>query len=186
MNNKIEYFLNAVHYCMWLHEKKEGKFVQRISKFMAITLPKFFMSKNHKSLIDKRVKNSSKDYEDFYYNRKTGYYVYSANHWFGYICTLYFMFLSFVALGCTLHFYGSISKLYLLLIVMIPIEIGYIPVYKSVFSKDKYLEYFKKFEKEDERWYKKWRRITIVFCLGGIIVALSGIASAFAIITLMD
>ena len=43
---------------------------------------------------------------------------------------------------------------------------GYIPVYKAVFSNNRYLEYFKEFEKENRAWHRKWARITTAFCIG--------------------
>ena len=63
----------------------------------------------------------------------------------------------------------------------IPICISYIPAYKAVFSDDRYLQYFKQFEKEDEAWHKKWKRRTIAFCVGSVITTLLGMAAAFAI-----
>ncbi len=51
----------------------------------------------------------------------------------------------------------------------------YIPAYKAVFSKDKYLKYFKEFEKKDINWHRKWICITILFCIGAIIMTIIGI-----------
>lgn len=65
--------------------------------------------------------------------------------------------------------------------VMIPIELAYIPAYKAVFSNDKYMKYFKKFEHEDEQWHRKWKRITIIFCLGGVVTIILGMFAAFRI-----
>lgn len=58
--------------------------------------------------------------------------------------------------------------------VFIPIEAAFIPLNRGVLKNERYLKYFKKFEKKDEQWHKKWKRITIVFCLGCIILVLLG------------
>lgn len=68
-----------------------------------------------------------------------------------------------------------LNELYFLLIFLFPIGICYIPAYKAVFTDDKYLKYFKKYEKEDKIWHKKWKIITIIFCIGGIIIEVAGI-----------
>jgi len=34
--NKFEYFLNAVHYCMWLREKKFAHFMEKLNILLAI------------------------------------------------------------------------------------------------------------------------------------------------------
>ncbi|WP_289861582.1 hypothetical protein [uncultured Muribaculum sp.] len=70
----------------------------------------------------------------------------------------------------------------ILVIFAIPVGICYIPAYKAVFSNDKYLKYFKLFEKEDEHWHKKWKRRTIAFILGAIASLLLGIITAYTIV----
>ena len=67
------------------------------------------------------------------------------------------------------------SKLVVLIILAFPIAICYIPAYKAVFSKDKYLKYFKQFEKKDASWHKKWKWITIAFCVGSVVSTIGGI-----------
>ena len=71
----------------------------------------------------------------------------------------------------------------ILIVPAISVILGSIPTDKAVFSNDRYLEYFKKFEKEDEQWHRKWKRRTIAFCLGSIITAIISICLAFAIAT---
>lgn len=59
-------------------------------------------------------------------------------------------------------------------IFAIPIIVGYIPAYKAVFYKDRYLEYFKEFRKKDDSWHKKWKWISRAFRIGGVmLIALS-------------
>ena len=60
--------------------------------------------------------------------------------------------------------------------IAIPIGICAIPAYNAVFVKDRYLKYFKKFEKKDERWHEKWKWITFLFVIGGIATAFMGLA----------
>ncbi len=54
-------------------------------------------------------------------------------------------------------------------------------MYKAVFSNDKYLEYFKQFEKKDEHWHKIWKWRTKAFIFGSITSFFLGIIMAFVI-----
>ena len=60
--------------------------------------------------------------------------------------------------------------------------VSYIPAYKAVFTDSRYLKYFKQFEKEDNRWHKKWTLITWIFCVGGIVIEIFGIITMMAIV----
>ena len=62
-----------------------------------------------------------------------------------------------------------------MLLIAIPIGICYIPAYKAVFSNDRYMKYFKKFEKKDEHWHKKWKWITFLFAIGGMVTTIMGV-----------
>lgn len=124
---------------------------------------------------------TNEKYEDFKYGKKIGLSISVAHNMFGYFYLGYPLFISFVLGGISLREFGDLSSLAKLIILSIPIGLCYIPAYKAVFSNDRYLKYFKQFEKEDERWHKKWKWITIAFCLGSIIVTILGICFAFAI-----
>ena len=74
------------------------------------------------------------------------------NHFFGYCYSGYFLFLSFILLGIKDVFFDIDNKIVTLLLMGLPILVGYIPAYKAVLSNDVYLNYYKKFEKKDARW----------------------------------
>ena len=84
------------------------------------------------------------------------------------------MFLSFVLLGIPDGIFGGVNLIVATAIIALPIALGYIPAYRAVFSKDRYLNYFKQFEKEDEQWHKKWKMITWAFCIGALITMAIG------------
>ncbi len=72
-----------------------------------------------------------------------------------------------------------------MLLIAIPVIPCDIKTHKMVFTNDRYLKYFKKFEKKDEAWHKKWKRRTLLFSIGSIIAFVLGIAAAFAIYILI-
>ena len=118
----------------------------------------------------------------FYYDKEVGYHIGWAHHWFGYFYSCYSGVLSFIIFGIILHFWGMINRFVILFFIGIPIFICFIPADKAVFSNDIYLKYFKEFEKEDEQWHKKWKRRTWLFCIGGCLMTIVGVACMWVVL----
>ncbi len=170
---KFEYFLNAVHYCMYLGEKlsnlKVNMWVTKIMWFLSKIFSFEDYYKTRKEKIEK-----DKDLNEFMYGKNAGFSIGWAHHWFGYFYSCYSAFIAFIMVGIGDRQLGELNGLLFLIFFGIPIGLLYIPAYRAVFSNDRYLNYFKQFEKEDKRWHKNWKRITVVFCFGGIISATLG------------
>ena len=174
-NNKFAYFLNAVHYFIYLEEIWSNKKIEKIIlSFFSILFSEKYMQK-----INDRQKN--KELKDFRYGNKWGLSIGVAHYWFGYFYSGYFMFLSFVLLGIPDGIFGGVNLIVATAIIALPIALGYIPAYRAVFSKDRYLNYFKQFEKEDEQWHKKWKMITWVFCIGSVVFTIGGIFAMWGV-----
>jgi len=82
----------------------------------------------------------------------------------GILTNIYFfpplIFLSVIALTLSVHFW--------------------FPYKKMVLEGYRYLKYFKKFEKEDKQWHRKWALITVAFCFCSLLSAAFGIYLCFA------
>ena len=180
-NNKFEYFLNAVHYCIWLNDMKFGDFMGRIVNTLFSPIPKYLFTKEYKKKYYERLPKEQKKIDKFFYDKEIGYHIAWAHHWFGFFYSGYFMFLSFVLLGIPDGIFGGVNLIVATAIIALPIALGYIPAYRAVFSKDRYLNYFKQFEKEDEQWHKKWKRITWVFCIGSVVFTIGGIFAMWGV-----
>lgn len=180
MNKKFEYFLNAVHYCMYLKEiwsmKKVDKGVLRITHYLSV----LFSFENFYNKKEDERKNG-KELWDYMYGKYGGVSIGFAHHWFGYFYFGYSIFLSFVLLGIPDGMFGGMNLIVAMTIIALPIGLCYIPAYRAVFSKDRYLKYFKQFEKEDEQWYKKWNRITWAFCIDSVVFTISGIFAMWGV-----
>ena len=168
-SNKFAYFLNAVHYFIYLEEIWSNKKIEKIIlSFFSILFSEKYMQK-----INDRQKN--KELKDFRYGNKWGLSIGVAHYWFGYFYSCYPGFFSWLLLGIASRMYGDEMKgMVVMLIIAFPISLGYIPAYRAVFSKDRYLKYFKQFEKENEQWHKKWKMITWAFCIGALITMAIG------------
>ena len=94
----------------------------------------------------------------------------------------YFSFFSLILLGVMkIYFHIEVTTLELV-IFAIPIVIGYIPMYKVVFVNDRYLCFYKEFKKKNVQWHKKWKRIAMLFCVGGFLTMVIG---AFILLNLL-
>ncbi len=180
MNKNYEYFLNAVHYCIYIGEKwsmkKVDNGVLRIMYYLAVL---FSFENFYNKKVDERKRD--KALWNYMYGKNVGVSIGLAHHWFGYFYSGYFMFLSFVLLGIPDGIFGGVNLIVATAIIALPIALGYIPAYRAVFSKDRYLNYFKQFEKEDEQWHKKWKRITWVFCIGSVVFTIGGIFAMWGV-----
>lgn len=179
MYNKFEYFLNAVHYCLWLIDKKYG---ENINNIINIVTRKLLMNKYGIKYYE-RIQNNKKVLDKFFYDKEDGFHVGMANHDFGYFYSCYSISIGFVLFGFIYKDFNSCKYYDILstICLVIPVGLGYIPAYKAVFKSNRYVKYFKKFEKKNEVWHKKWKRITIAFCVGAVVIAILGICAAFAI-----
>ena len=177
-SNKFEYFLNAIHYCLWLGAKKFDNFIGRIVDTLFSPIPKYLFTKERKKKFHEGLAMRDK----FFNDKEYGYNIGWAHHWYGYFYSGYPCFISFLLAGFALRELGNMSNVLSLVIIAIPIGLCYIPAYKAVFTKDRYLKYFEQFEKEDEHWHKKWKRITFAFCIGSLVATILGILAAFAIV----
>lgn len=180
-NNKWDYFLNAMYYCIWLMDKKIDKCLWRIMDTLFIPPAKLIFTKSfQKKLVDRRRKNR-KELNSFLYDRKNGYHIGWANYMFGYIYSGYPGFISCIFVGMAIKILNNYNFGLIMILIAIPIGLAYIPAYKAVFSNDRYLKYFKEFETEGKYWHKKWKRRTIVFCIGSFFAGAIGIGTIFAI-----
>lgn len=185
MNNRFEYFLNATHYCLWLGHIKFGSTVRCIVNIMFSPIPKYCFTAEYKKKFYKHKAKQQTEINKFLYDKKTGHHITHTNHCFGYLYSCYPGFFSFILGGIAIKEIVYLNVFLCTIIYAIPVGIGYIPAYKAVFANDRYLKYFKQFEKEDEQWHRKWKRITIFFCIGAIVSSVLGICAAFAIAILL-
>ncbi len=174
-NGGFKYFLNAIHYCLWLGDMKFGDFMGRVVNILLSPIPKYLFTKEYKKKYDERLPTAQKKIDKFFYDKETGVHICWAHHWFGYFYSGYPAFLSFILVGIADKKLESLNVLTFILLFGIPIALCYIPAYQAVFTKDRYLKYFMQFEKEDEQWHKKWNRITWLFCIGSVVFTIGGI-----------
>ena len=48
MNKKFELFLNTVHYCLWLGDRKFGDFMGKVVNVLLSPIPKYLFTKEYK------------------------------------------------------------------------------------------------------------------------------------------
>ncbi len=167
MNENFEYFLNAVHYMIYKEQVWSSKKIQKTVNYLISIIIKIpFIGKYKKENNEQELKELNK----FYYGKKSGLSISVAHHLFGTFYSCYPMLFSFILIGFIIRYCKEEQDIAILMASFIPIGICYIPAYKAVFAKDRYLKYFKQFEKQDEHWHKRWKRITLLFCIGSVLM----------------
>lgn len=179
--SKYKYFFNAIHYSLWVNDIRIGKIIGRVVNVLLSHISKYLFLQEYIKNYNEKLEKEQEKTENVFYNKKTGYHIGWANHWFGYFYSGYSLFFSFILGGFSIREYNHLSIELKILIFAVPIGVLYIPAYKAIYAQNRYLKYFKKFEKEDEHWHKKWKWITFAFCIGSIIATFLGICAAFAI-----
>ncbi len=181
IQNRFEYFLNAIHYCIWLYEIKFGESAGRIVDVLFAPVPKYLFTKAYKEKYYERLPKEHKKANHFFHDWENGFYTQSAKHSFTFFYSWYPASFSFLLAGFAFREWGMLNNVVKIIILAIPIGLGYIPVYRAMFINNRYLKYFKQFEQEDEQWHKKWKRRTLVFCIGSVVATILGICSIFLI-----
>lgn len=63
--SRFAYFLNAIHYCMWLNDIKFGDFIGRIVDVVLSPIPKLFFTKKYRKKYESRLPQAQKIKKEF-------------------------------------------------------------------------------------------------------------------------
>lgn len=173
-NNLIEYFLNAILYCLWLYKIGHNKNLFRFMTLIISPLSHKVLSNEQSQKIDKKFEESKKVHEKFIINKKNGLAITSAENLLFYAAYSYLLMFAFLIWGIIMGISDNPNPLYGILCVIIAFIIYTIVAHKLLLSNKKYLKYFEIFKNEGEQWHKKWNRATILFCFGGLFSFLLG------------
>ncbi len=174
------YFLNAIHYCLWIGDIKISNHLQKIVFSILSPIPKLFFTREYREKFYARQATALREYQNSMFNKNNGTHIIEANRFFSFIYCGYPSIISFTITGFFIPRFLHNPLVFISIYGIVEI-LCYIPAYKAVFSHNRYLEYFSKFEKEDAAWHKKWKRRTIAFCFGSMLSFILGVASAFAV-----
>ncbi len=180
-DDRFEYFLNAVHYCIWRGDIRVRLFFDKIMGGFLLVFATIFLSKKYKARLYAHVANHEKETYDYFYNKKTGFHIRWASYRAISFYLCYVACIAFLLEGILYKTVGLISSSLFGMVLITPIWLCYMPANEAIFADDRYLKYFKEFEKMDKSWHRKWVMITWAFCVGGILAFFGGIIALFAI-----
>ena len=63
--SRFAYFLNAIHYCIWLNDIKFGDFIGRIVDVVLSPIPKLFFTKKYRKKYESRLPQAQKIKKEF-------------------------------------------------------------------------------------------------------------------------
>lgn len=70
MNKKFELFLNTIHYCLWLGDRKFGDFMGKVVNVLLSPIPKYLFTKEYKKKYDERLPKEQKNHDKFFMTKK--------------------------------------------------------------------------------------------------------------------
>ena len=142
--DRFAYFLNVMHYCIWLHAISYSNFMHKLVFGSIRLLPGICVQgivRRDFMLIWQCVNSN---YMSLSMIKRRGFYIGWAKYKFDYIYSCYPGFLSFVILGLIYKNYGAVNHVIAMTTLLVTIVICYIPAYKAVFADNRYLKYFKR------------------------------------------
>ena len=178
--DRFAYFLNAVHYCIWRGSRRLQLVIDKVIGRFLLFFGVLFLSPKKQERLDIHIANREKETYGYFNNKKRGFHILFANDNFGFFYGGYSIFISFLLNGIYIRVFEYINPVLLIVMLVVPIWLCYIPAYRAVFTNDNYLKYYKKFEKMDKSWHRKWVMITWAFCDCGILAFFVGIIALFA------
>lgn len=169
---RLEYFLNAVLYCLWRMRVTFNKVIDVITYHFMICILYILPRKVRLKMEENRA-NNLPVVNRLRYNKKNGLCISSASTLMGaLLCS--FMFLpSGIVLGCFVNITG-LNYISVGAALIITVVTATMIEEKFLFKKYKYLKYFKQFDKKDAKWYRRWRLITLIFIVISVVSVVSG------------
>ena len=168
-NSKLAYFLNAVLYSSWRSAIKTQLIFER--SFRIILSPfKIFFTKKFLENYSKKVAVSRQNVRKFFSDKNYGFAIDIAKRDIDLCILFYGGSIGILLIRLCILLFGIPSIPIIIAIGMIPFAIIDYFIYKYIYAKGIYLEYFKIFENKDELWHKKWIRIRRLFFISAIIL----------------
>ncbi len=185
---RIDYIVTTIFFCWYIWTSKVGIAVQNSVHYIMRVLASIFLSKRYWYKLCRNQINAKKDLDNFYRDLEHGLNIETAKRMVSNTCTGYIalpiiLVLSIVCslIGWDTIFFWKNGIISYLIVLMVGglIFIGLLILTKPLDDPLVYLSYFKKFEKQDEEWIKKWKRYTILLFVGGLLSAAMGICFFF-------
>lgn len=165
---KFSYFFNAIFYMICMGRMTLQKMLRYLTFLIVGTITRILAPRRiYESVVAAHLEREAYAGKRFYKDRKK-FAGSGASKVFWIITMGYVVGLMLIFVLCAGEWFlidGSIQLP--LIMIMLMGTLGLLLIDWQTFGGDRYWSYFKEFDKQDEHWRKIWRRITIVYCLGG-------------------
>lgn len=160
MSNKLAYYFNALYYLAW--DCWRINLIKGSKVFDCLFGPLFRLFINP----NRSQRDIVRYYKDSFNNENGSYFPLFKNRFLSAYGALNFpVILTMMALTMpyVLSPWGGVWVI--IATAIASVVLCYFPVYKYVIIHDRYLPYFRIFERKDKAWHKKWRIIGYLFWL---------------------
>ena len=180
MKMKFYYILNIIHYILYLFFIKFDILFAVPIYYSFYVLLKYCLPKKINVKYIDRLNEANETGSKIFRDPKDGSCIGWANTFFGMLYCNFFMIPIGILVGLITKLFGMPHPVIYMGVVIMVIAFGWRTPRKAVFDNDRYLKYFKKFEKESKQWHRKWALITVAFCFCSLLSAAFGIYLCFA------
>ncbi len=190
-HDELETILNTLLYCFWIIEWGEMEKLLDLKMRFNRKMIEWLCPKKYKVRLYRKILRNQWEGRLFCRNVRSGLYIGFAKIQLRIYETMYVILPCGIIAGIALGFLDSIFNeqpfiLFAIVLSIVIVTLVYGPLDRMVFRNDRYVKYFKKFEKRDDEWLKKWKRIALLFKIGGWISGLIGFFSVLGIAILID
>lgn len=176
----MEYFLNNLYYSLWRVFVVFYLRGVRVTHYVFDSSVAFFLSGKLKERFINRQKRLMGETLQDIYNYKTGIHLTLFNQMFDGLYSIYLSLISLIV--SAVLFRITRSFLFSASIAFVGFAICWIPLNRYVLNDKRYIKFFKEFERKDESWHKKWRRIAVTLIVLQLPIIAIGTLLAFMIV----
>ena len=180
MKKKFAYVLNAIYYSLFLSSIKESTFIDNAVYYLFHVFGLICISPKKIPQYNERNDKTREMLTSLRHNKSAGPCISDAKIFMELLYYNFYIIPTGMIVGIITNLCGPPHPVVYMGVLITLTVIGSIPLRKLVFKDDRYLKYFKKFEKESKQWHRKWMWRTVAFCLGSLLSVAFGIYLCFA------
>lgn len=185
-NNHIVYVLNIFYYLLWRIGIIHGGYFRRIIYFINNLFSGAFLHSDRLERIRETQKEEISRYLNDPHNKTGGDGVIFAGRFYFFFYGLLISILPVCAMSFIIYCFNSIWLGSIVALLLGGGCLAYASI--AIYHSQRYLRYFKKFEKKDRGWHKFWNAILLAYALISILSFIAGmrIMAEFMFPKLMD
>lgn len=169
--SKIMYFFNAVHYMLWRREGAIHDTLYHGTENVLKKIEKKLVSEKRLKRIEAGRRKTAWFEKYMYHDYESGVHARFSEINFVFVTSAYALIIPWIILILMLSNHHIPTEIEFGIVFFAPLMANYVYFEATMFWNCQYVKYFIEFGKTDDEWRRKWKLITIAFCVIGIAVS---------------